>query len=122
MRITKIKDHDGFNIGFRVSRKAWTPWRIEVVGPDAEEEEPEVDPFDFDAFFRSGWWALVDNEYGRQCEVFTLMRKGTENISLQLALYENGDAFSQCSIPALVRISKKTHTVYVGLLNQHHGN
>lgn len=121
MKITKIKDRDGFDVGFRVSSKPWTPWRIEVVGP-GEDDGPPIDPFDFDAFFRTGWGALADNEYGRKCEVFTLMRKGTDDVSLRLALYENGDAFSECAIPAVVRISKKTNTVYVDLLNQIRGH
>ena len=114
----KILDDNGDPIGFRVERKPWTPWVIEVY--EDAESTATTDPFQYDPVFRTGWKTIDDNTKSSECEMFSLLTKGVEDMHLQVRIWKNGDVQVWHCINATVCVLKAKKLVKVYLLGEGH--
>lgn len=54
---------------------------------------------------------------GKQCELFTLLKKGTEEAILQMQLFDDGRIHSEVFAPLLMQINPKKKFVLVGIFD-----
>lgn len=88
---------------FFYNREPFTPWKIEVVGMDNEDE--------FVGHYRTTY------RDGKECEQFTLLpAMHSDEVLVQVRMYKNGDILANNYVPATIVVYKRKKLITVELL------